>query len=159
MKIKYITTAIDYPNSLPHIGHAYEKILADFYNRYYKQKGENTFYQTGTDEHGIKIYNTAKNNKVTPKKLVDSNSKKFKEFYKKLNIEYDNFVRTSDKKNHWPGVQNLWNELIKSGDLFLKKYNAKYCIGCESFKTDSELIDGFCEYHPTKKLENVEEEN
>ena len=159
MKIKYITTAIDYPNSLPHIGHAYEKILADFYNRYYKQKGENTFYQTGTDEHGIKIYNTAKNNKVTPKKLVDSNSKKFKEFYKKLNIEYDNFVRTSDKKNHWPGVQNLWNELIKSGDLFLKKYNAKYCIGCESFKTDSELIDGFCEYHPNKKLENVEEEN
>ena len=86
MKIKYITTAIDYPNSLPHIGHAYEKILADFYNRYYKQKGENTFYQTGTDEHGIKIYNTAKNNKVTPKKLVDSNSKKFKEFYRILNM-------------------------------------------------------------------------
>ena len=154
-----MTTAIDYPNAKPHLGHAYEKILADFIARYQKQKGNEVFYQTGTDEHGTKIYQTAKNAGLTPKKLVDQNSKKFKEFYKLLNIEYDYFIRTTDKKVHWPGVQKLWKELIKSGDLFKKKYRAKYCVGCETFKTESELEKNNCPFHPGKKLEIIEEEN
>lgn len=155
----YLTTAIDYPNAEPHLGHAYEKLLADFLAKYQKQKGNDVFYQTGTDEHGIKIYQTAKKSGLTPKKLVDQNSKKFKEFYKILNIEYDYFIRTSDKKIHWPGVKKIWKELIKSGDLFKKKYKANYCVGCEIFKTESELEKGCCPFHPNKKLEIIEEEN
>jgi len=154
-----LTTAIDYPNAEPHLGHAYEKILADFISRYQKQKGNEVFYQTGTDEHGIKIYQTAKKLGLTPKKLVDNNSKKFKEFYKLLNIEYDYFIRTTDKKIHWPGVQKIWKELVKSGDLFKKNYSAKYCVGCENFKTDSELEKGDCPLHIGKKIEVIEEEN
>ena len=155
----YLTTAIDYPNAEPHLGHAYEKLLADFLAKYQKQKGNDVFYQTGTDEHGIKIYQTAQKANITTKKLVNQNSKKFKEFYKLLNIEYDSFIRTSDKKVHWPGVLKLWKKLIKSGDLFKKKYKAKYCIGCESFKTERELENNKCPFHIGKKIEIIEEEN
>ncbi|SVD56786.1 uncharacterized protein METZ01_LOCUS409640, partial [marine metagenome] len=155
----YLTTAIDYPNAEPHLGHAYEKLLADFLAKYQKQKGNDVFYQTGTDEHGIKIYQTAQKANITTKKLVNQNSKKFKEFYKLLNIEYDSFIRTSDKKVHWPGVLKLWKKLIKSGDLFKKKYKAKYCVGCESFKTESELENNKCPFHIGKKIEIIEEEN
>ncbi len=155
----YLTTAIDYPNGSPHLGHAYEKLLADFLSRYKKQQGNSVRYQTGTDEHGIKIYQTAKKSGLTPKQFVNKNSKEFKDFYKLLNIEYDYFIRTSDKKTHWIGVTKIWKELIKSGDLFKKKYCAKYCVGCETFKTESELENNECPLHFGKKLEIIEEEN
>ncbi len=155
----YVTTAIDYPNADPHLGHAYEKLLADFLSRYHRQKGENVFYQTGTDEHGSKIFQTAENEGISPLELVDRNSGRFKEFYKLLNIQYDNFIRTSDKEVHWAGVEKLWKALDKSGDLYKKSYKAKYCVGCESFKTESELDNGECSNHPGKELTVVEEDN
>lgn len=154
-----MTTAIDYPNAEPHLGHAYEKLLADFIARYHRQKGEDVFYQTGTDEHGIKIYQTAQEEGLTAKQLVDRNVKKFKEFYKFLNIDYDQFIRTTDQKLHWPGVEKIWKLLKKNEDLYKKAYEGRYCVGCESFKTDKELVKGHCQFHPGKELKIIKEEN
>ena len=93
----YITTAIDYPNAAPHIGHAYQKIIADILARYHKLKGESVFFLTGTDEHGKKLEITAKSNNKDPKKFVDEMSLKFKEAWRRLNIQSDRFIRTTDK--------------------------------------------------------------
>ena len=160
MKTKfYITTAIAYPNSNPHAGHALEIVQADAVARFNRLLGKDVFFQTGTDEHGLKNWQTAQKEGKDIKEFLDANVSVFKELYKKLNISYDNFIRTSDKKIHYPGAIKLWKELVKAGDVYKKQYKGLYCAGCEAFKTEKELSKGKCLNHPTRDIEVVKEEN
>jgi len=141
------------------MGHALEIIQADAFARLYKMIGKDVIFQTWTDEHGSKIRKTAKEHDKDVMSFLNENVKVFKEMYKKLNISYDNFIRTSDKEVHRPGAIKLRNKLEKAWDIYKKQYTGLYCSGCESFKTTKELKDGKCPNHPTKKIEKVQEEN
>jgi methionyl-tRNA synthetase len=154
----YITTSIAYVNSEPHIGYALESIQADVLARYYRQKGLDVFFQTGTDEHGSKIQRAAEVNHKTSQEFVDELAEKFKGLKEILNLSWDNFIRTTDQKKHWPVVWEIWDKLLKAGDLYKKKYDGYYCVGCESFKTGKDIVDGKCVIHK-KELEFIEEEN
>ena len=155
----YITTAIAYPNGAPHLGHTLEIVQADALARFYRLLGKDVVFQTGTDEHGIKNWQTAKKEGKEIKKFLDDNVAVFVKLYKLLNISYDRFIRTTDEKMHYPGAVKLWKALDASGDIYKKKYKGLYCTGCESFKTERELADGKCPNHLTRKIEHVEEEN
>ena len=146
----YITTAIGYINAPPHIGHALEYVQADVIARYHRLIGNQVFFLTGTDENGSKAYETAKNQRISPQKLADINSKKFSELDEGLAISHDYFIRTSDKKIHWPGVIKLWQKLAEAGDIYKDKYSGFYCVGCEAFLSQKELVDGKCSIHETK---------
>ncbi|MBU2104388.1 MAG: methionine--tRNA ligase [Nanoarchaeota archaeon] len=161
MKIKkfYITTTIPYANAPPHIGFALEIIQADVLARWHHLLGEDVFFLTGTDEHGVKNYKMAKEVGLTTKQFVDKNSSYFKELTKVLNISNNYFIRTTDEKIHWPGVIHLWNILYKRGDIYKKFYKGYYCYGCERFITEKDLVDGKCSNHPNLELELIEEEN
>ena len=154
----YITTAIDYVNGKPHIGHALEKIQADVLARYHRIKGDDVFFLTGTDEHGVKIFREAERAGKDTQDFVNENAEYFKQLKTVLNLSWDEFIRTTDKEKHWLGVQKLWQKLYEAGDIYKKKYNGLYCVGCESFKTDRDLIDGKCHDHQ-KEPELVEQEN
>lgn len=155
----YVTTAIAYPNSVPHLGHALEIIQADVYARFQRLLGKDIFFQTGTDEHGNKNWQTAKKEGKDIKEFLDANVAVFKKLYKDLGISYDYFIRTSDKKVHYPGAIKLWKELVKSGDVYKKNYLGLYCTGCEAFKKEKELENKKCPNHPTREIEIVKEEN
>lgn len=154
----YVTTAIDYPNAEPHIGHAYQKILADVLARWHKLLGEDVFFLTGIDEHGKKIEECAKIANKTPKQFVDGLSIKFKEAWKELNIEYDRFIRTTDS-DHEKIVQNAIKKCNEKGDIYKGKYEGYYCVGCESYITEKELINGHCPYHPNREIQLLKEES
>ncbi len=154
----YITTAIDYVNGPPHIGHALEKIQADALARYARLKGKQVYFLTGTDEHGQKVAQYARDAGMEPKKFAAGNSKKFKELKQILNLSWNQFIRTTDEKNHWPGVVKMWKALADAGDLYKKIYRGLYCTGCEAFVTDKDLVNGLCPIHK-KEPELVEEEN
>lgn len=154
----YVTTSIPYINAPPHMGHALEFIQADVLARYHRQKGDDVLFLTGADEHGIKIARTAKAAGKTPQDFTNDIVKKFKDLKKNLNLSWDNFIRTSDKKKHWPGAQKLWLKLAEAGDIYKKKYKGLYCTGHESFITDRDLVNGVCVIHKTKP-EIIEEEN
>lgn len=154
---QYITTAIDYPNAAPHMGHVLEKILADVCARWMRMHGEVRF-QIGTDEHGVKIQQTADKEKMTPKQLVDRNVPLFQELYDRLDISYDNFIRTTDQEKHWPTVTALWDKLLDVKMLEQRTYEGLYCSGCERFITEKDLIDGKCEIHQ-RPPEKVSETN
>jgi len=155
----YLTTTIPYANAAPHIGFALEIIQADTIARWHRLVEENVFFLTGTDEHGSKNYRMAKEASLTPQQFVDKNSAYFRELTKELNISNDYFIRTTDKKAHWPGVFELWKLLEKKGDIYKKKYSGCYCTGCERFVTEKDLLEGKCPDHPNLKIENIEEEN
>lgn len=159
MKNFYITTAIPYVNAEPHIGFAMEAIQTDTIARYKAQRGLDVRFQTGTDEHGIKIQKTAEELGKTPKEIVDANSQKFTELKDALNLRFDDFIRTSDQKRHWPACQKLWKKLVEAGKLEKRNYKGLYCSGCEEFKRENDLVDGKCANHPDRKLDEVEEEN
>jgi len=146
----YITTAIAYVNAPPHIGHALELIQADVISRYQRLAGKDTRFLTGTDEHGTKMVQTAKKQRLTPKSLASKNTKLFKDLASKLEVAYDDFIRTSDKKRHWPSVVKLWQRLLISNDLYKKSYEGLYCVGHESFVKESDLVNGVCPDHQTK---------
>jgi len=131
MKKFYITTSIAYTNALPHIGFALELVQADVLARYHRLLCEDVFFLTGTDEHGTKIAKAAEENKKEPKDFVDGISDKFKKLTKILNISNDDFIRTTDKKRHWPAVNDVWLKLKVKGDIYKKKYKGLYCVGCE----------------------------
>ena len=154
----YITTSIAYVNAPPHLGFALESVQVDVLARYHRQKGEEVFFLTGTDEHGAKIARAAEAAGKTPKELVDENSEKFKALKSALNLSWDNFIRTSDKEIHWLVAQELWNRLEKAGDLYKKSYQGLYCVGHEAFVTQKDLENGKCRDHQ-KEPEIIEEEN
>jgi len=155
----YITTAIAYPNSTPHLGHALEIIQADVVARFHRLLGKDVHFQTGTDEHGLKNWQSAQAQGKDIIEFLNHNVFIFKDLYKKLNISYDYFIRTTDKKIHYPGAIQLWKELVKNGDIYKKNYRGVYCTGCEAFKTEKELENGKCPNHPTRDIQLVEEEN
>jgi len=158
MKRKYIIRAIDYVNSAPHIGHALEFINSDVLKRYFTVQGYDVRLGVGTDEHGQKIANTAKENNLTPQEHCDKYAKTFENLANELGIDYDTFIRTTDEK-HKKVAQKYWQKVMKKGDIYKKKYTGKYCVGCETFKQERDLIDGKCPNHPNKELETIEEEN
>jgi len=158
MKKFFITTAIDYVNGAPHIGHAYEKIITDVIFRHFKQRAEETFFLTGADEHGIKIQKTAKSMGITPQELCDLNVAKFKEAWSELDIKYDKYIRTTDEQ-HKKTVQKIFEKLLAQGDIYKHSYNGLYCPGCESFVNAKDLDEnGCCPMHQ-KPPEEVSEEN
>ncbi len=154
----YITTSIVYTNAPPHIGFALELIQADVIARYRQLLGEDVFFLTGTDEHGSKIAKKAKELGKNPKDFVDEISDRFKKLTRVLNISNNDFIRTTDEKKHWPAVKKVWLKLKENGDIYKKKYKGLYCLGCEAFLQDKDLVDGKCPNHQ-KEPEVVEEEN
>lgn len=155
----YITTTLPYVNSDPHVGFAMELIRADVIARWKKSQGYNVFFNTGTDEHGQKIYDKAKAENTDTQKYVDQFAEKFKELIPALNISPDiHFIRTTDE-NHVKSAQEFWKKCVDAGDIYKKQYKIKYCIGCELEKTESELVNGKCELHPNLEIEIREEEN
>lgn len=154
----YITTAIDYVNGAPHIGHAYEKILTDVIYRHFTQRCDKTFFLTGTDEHGIKIQKTSKEQGMSEQDFCDMNAQKFKDAWKALNVDYTKFIRTTDK-DHEKVVQKIFKKLLDKGDIYKHSYTGLYCSGCEAFLSEKDLTeDGLCPDHQ-KKPEVVSEEN
>lgn len=154
-KRQFISTAIDYVNSNPHLGHALEKVQADVITRYFYLSGKTTFFLSGTDENSLKNVRAAQKEGISAKKLVDRNSKKFYKLKEILNLSYDDFIRTTEIR-HIKGAQKLW--LACQKDIYKKKYKGLYCVGCEAFLKESELVDGLCPEHQTKP-ELIEEEN
>lgn len=155
----YITTAIAYPNAKPHMGHALEIIQADAIARMYRITGKEVVFQTWTDEHWIKNRRTAQKEWKSINDFLDTNVWYFKELYSKLLVSYDNFIRTSNQKIHYPWAQKLRNKLVEADDIYKKKYQWLYCAWCEKFITEKELIDKKCPDHPTLDIEIIEEEN
>ncbi|MCL4406088.1 MAG: class I tRNA ligase family protein [Patescibacteria group bacterium] len=154
----YITTSIAYVNAAPHIGFALELVLADTIARYRRSLADDVFFLTGTDEHGEKISRMACSAGKSPKAFASAISEKFRALRGKLDLSYDDFIRTSDKKRHWPGALALWKRIEENGDIYQKKYEGLYCVGCERFITKKELLDGRCPIHKTEP-EVIEEEN
>ncbi len=153
----YVTTPIYYPNDIPHVGHAYTTIAADVLARWYKIKGYDVFFLTGTDEHGKKIENTARKHNKSPKEFVDSLIPKFKDAWKKLNLDYDKFIRTTDK-DHEKTVQEILQKVYDKGDIYKGQYEGYYCTGCEAYYTEKDLDNGCCPIHKTK-IEKLKEES
>ncbi|HKZ33658.1 MAG TPA: methionine--tRNA ligase [Candidatus Nanoarchaeia archaeon] len=153
----YVTTPIYYPNDIPHVGHAYTTIAADVLSRWYRLKGYDVFFLTGTDEHGKKIENTAKKHNKTPKEFVDSLIPKFKEAWKKLNLNYDRFIRTTDK-DHEKIVQKVLQRVFDKGDIYKGHYEGFYCTECEAYYTEKDLVNGECPIHKIK-IEKLKEES
>ena len=143
MEKYYITTAIAYTSAKPHIGNTYEIVLADAIARYKRQKGFDVYFQTGTDEHGEKIQLKAEEKGITPKEFVDQIAKEIKDIWDIMDTTYDRFVRTTDEK-HEKEVQKIFKKLYEQGDIYKGKYEGLYCTPCESFFTESQLIDGKC---------------
>jgi len=139
----YITTPIYYPSANFHIGHCYTTIIADSIARFKKLQGYDTFFLTGSDEHGLKIENKAKQEGVTPKEYVDKIVDDAKDLWKSLDINYDKFIRTTDDY-HVEAVKKIFNKLYEKGDIYLGSYEGMYCTPCESFWTNSQLVDGKC---------------
>ncbi len=137
----YLTTAIHYPNGRPHIGHAYETIAADVIARFQRLQGREVRFQTGTDEHGLKMAQKARELNMTPRQLADEMSQYFKELFDKLNISYDRFFRTSEDEHH-RASQAIWSAMEANGDLYLDRYEGWYSIRDEAYYDESELSDG-----------------
>ena len=139
----YLTTAIAYTSSKPHIGNVYEAILADAIVRYKKKDGYDTYFQTGTDEHGQKIEQKALSLGITPKEHVDHISGELRKTYDLMNVKYDNFIRTTDTY-HEKQVALAFEKLYKKGDIYKGEYEGHYCVACESYFTEKDLVDGCC---------------
>jgi len=154
----YITTTLPYVNAEPHIGFAAEIIKADCLARWRRSLGDDVFFNTGTDEHGQKIYEKALALGQDVQAYCDEYAVKFNDLKEALNLSYNSFIRTTDK-HHIEAAQAFWKLCEANGDIYKKKYQVKYCVGCELEKTDSELVNGRCPLHPNKDLELIDEEN
>lgn len=158
MKKFFITTPIYYINDIPHIGHTCTTVVADIIARLHKQKGEDVFFLTGTDEHGQKVAESAIKEGLKPKAYCDKIAPRFEEAWKNLNIGFDFFIRTTDPR-HEKVVSELLEKIYKKGDVYKAKYEGWYCVGCEKFLTETELVDGHCPLHPPEKTVWKSEEN
>ena len=154
----YVTTAIDYTNDVIHIGHSYQKIIADVLARYHRLVGDKTFFLTGTDEHGGTSEQAAKKAGKTPQEFVDEISKNDKDQLDLLGISYDRFIRTTDP-DHKKVVKEFYKNVGANGDIYKGEYVGYYCVGCEAYKNLTEIVDGKCPLHPTRELERIKEEN
>ncbi|KKR32117.1 MAG: Methionine-tRNA ligase [Parcubacteria group bacterium GW2011_GWF2_39_8b] len=154
----YITTPIFYPNSNLHMGHAYVVTICDILARSAKLQGKDVYFLTGSDENTGKILKTVAERNQSVDFYLKELSQNFKDLYASLDISYDQFIQTSDKEKHWPGAVALWNKLVEAGDIYKSKYVGLYCVGCETFYTEKDLIDGKCRIHLTAP-EQIEEEN
>ena len=158
MSARYITTTIPYVNADPHIGFALEIVQADVLARSWRKSGEEVFFSTGTDEHGQKIFDAAKKTGQDTQEYVDHYAAEVMKLKDALNLSNDAFIRTTDP-SHIRAAQEMWKRCDAKGDIYKKTYSGLYCVGCESFKTDKELVDGKCETHPSLMPENIAEEN
>ena len=145
----YITTPIYYVNASPHIGHAYTTIVADVLARYHRMIGENTFFVTGTDEHGDKIAEASQKAGVTPQEYADKISAQFRNLWPELAVTNDYFIRTTDS-NHIETVRYILQKVYDSGDIYFGSYEGFYCVGCERFYMEKELVNGKCPDHKTE---------
>ena len=153
----YVTTPIYYVNDVPHIGHAYTTVTADALARWHRLLGEDVYFLTGTDEHGLKIQRAAEENGLTPQEQADRTSERFKDAWKLLDISYDDFIRTSEPRHH-RAVQQLLQRVYDNGDIELDTYEGPYCVSCEAYYTEAELVDGNCPIHG-RPVELFKEEN
>jgi len=154
----YVTTAIDYPNSRPHIGTAFEKIGADVQARFQRMEGKKVHFQIGNDENTNKVTLRARELGMETQPYVDEMTRQFREVWDALGISYDNFIQTSEPRHH-QGCQAFIQAVYDAGDIYKKSYTGLYCDGCEEFKTEKDLVDGKCPNHPHSNLRQVEEEN
>jgi len=155
----YVTTPIYYPNDVPHIGHAYTTVAGDVITRWRRLWGDDVHYLTGTDEHGLKIQREAERRGVPPQQLVDEVSARFQETWALLDIAYDDFIRTTEPR-HVQAAQEFLQVIYDAGDIELGTYEGLYCVSCEAYYTEDELIDGkWCPIHDDRKVELVSEEN
>ncbi len=153
----YITTPIYYVNARPHLGHAYTTIVADVACRFHRMREAETFFCTGTDEHGDKIVRAAKDAGLSPRAYVDSISAQFRDLWPELNIDYSHFIRTTEPY-HIAVVEKVLQTIYDRGDIYFSEYEGRYCFGCERFYTDRELVDGKCPDHDTEP-EVIKESN
>jgi methionyl-tRNA synthetase len=156
----YLTTAIDYANGDPHFGHALEKIGADSIARFHRQMGDDVHLLIGMDEHGQKVAQTAATKGIEPQAFVDGVAERFREMWGRLGISYDQFIRTTDTP-HKSGVRALIKRIHEASpdDFYEKSYEGWYCVGCEQFKRENEIVDGKCMLHATRDLQWTEERN
>ncbi len=158
MSVRYLTTTLPYVNADPHVGFALEIVQADALARSWRLAGDTVFFSTGTDEHGQKIFEAAKKAGQEPQAAVDHYAGEFKKLQETLGLSCDAFIRTTDPK-HIEAAQEIWRRCSASGDIYKKSYTGLYCVGCESFKTEKELVEGKCPLHPNLEIETVSEEN
>jgi methionyl-tRNA synthetase len=154
----FITTAIPYANSTPHIGFALEIVQTDSFARYHRLRGDDTFFLTGSDENALKNVQAAEREGVAPLEFVRRNSQRFEDLRDVLELSFDRFIRTAEAPEHLAGSQKLWEAVVASGDIYKKEYSGLYCVGCEQFYDEEDLIDGRCPEHGTVP-DLVEEEN
>ena len=157
-KARYITTTLPYVNADPHIGFGLEIVQADTLARYWRLMGHEVFFNTGTDEHGQKIAGKADEAGEERQQYVDHYAGQFNKLKEALNLSYDNFIRTTDQK-HQEAAQEIWRRCESAGDIYKKKYKGLYCVGCEAFVKESDLVDGKCPDHPNQEPQEIEEEN
>ena len=153
----YVTTPIYYVNDAPHIGHAYTTVIADALARWHRLLGDDVFFLTGTDEHGLKVAQTAESHGVSPQDWTDRTSERFKEAWARLDIAYDDFIRTTEPRHH-RAVQAFLQRIFDNGDIELDVYEGLYCVACEDYYTDAQAPDGNCPIHG-RPLDLLKEEN
>lgn len=159
MRATYLTTTLPYVNADPHLGHALEFVQADAFARHRALLGDEVFFNTGTDEHGLKVYRKALEEGKDPKAYADAYAARFKRLLEELDLSPGlNFIRTTDER-HIRAAQEFWKLCERNGYIYKKNYRVKYCVGCELEKTDSELERGRCPIHPNLEIEVIEEEN
>ena len=139
----YVTTPIYYPSGKFHIGTAYTTVLADAMKRYHQLKGEDTYMLTGTDEHGQKIEEVAEKNNKAPKEYVDEMAEQAKELWKKMGVRYDDFIQTTEER-HTKIVQKIFDKFMEQGDIYKGEYEGWYCVPCETYFTETQLVEGKC---------------
>lgn len=154
----YLTTAIDYVNSHPHLGTAYEKVTADVIARYRRMCGTPTWFVMGNDEHSQNVYQRATERGLDPIAFCDEMEQVFRETWAKLDISFDDFIRTTEDR-HRVAVTTLVQRIANAGDLYEGEYEGWYCVSCEAFKQDKDLLDGYCPVHPTQKPDWIKEKN
>ena len=154
----YITTPIYYVNDVPHIGHACTTVVADILARYHKLLGDEVFFLTGTDEHGAKVAQEAAKANLSPQQFCDKVSKTFEEIWPKLGVKTDFFIRTTHPE-HKKIVQEIISKIYEKGDIYKARYDGYYCVGCEKFITETDLVDDCCPLHPQEKAQKQSEEN
>jgi methionyl-tRNA synthetase len=153
----YVTTPIYYVNDVPHIGHAYTTVTADALARWHRLLGDDTFFLTGTDEHGLKVQRAAEANGLTPQEQADQTAERFKEAWRLLNVSNDDFIRTTEPR-HYRSVQALLQAAYDNGYIELGTYEGLYCVSCEAYYTEAELVDGLCPIHH-RPVELFKEDN